>query len=42
VNLPVMSGYAYFADAVVLDEITPQEDGPVWGTRWAGLSFMIP
>ncbi len=42
VNLPVMSGYAYFADAVVLDEITPQEDGPVWGTRWAGMSFMIP
>ncbi len=42
VNLPVVSGYAYFADAVVLDEIIPQDGGPVWGTRWAGLSFMIP
>lgn len=42
VNLPVRSGFEYFADAVVLDALPPTGDGPVWGTRWAGLSFMIP
>ena len=43
VTLPVQPGTAYLADAVVLRPIEPQaEDGPVWESLWASLTFAVP
>ncbi len=40
--LPVTAGWSYLADAVVLRPLDPQDDGPVWLTLWASLTFAVP
>lgn len=43
VTLPVLPGYAYLADAVVLRPLEPKDgDGPVWESLWASLTFAVP
>lgn len=43
-TLPVKPGYAYLIDAVVLEALPNDrpEDGPVWKTHWAALTFAVP
>ncbi len=43
-ELPVKPGYAYLADAVVLEELPGDggAEGPAWQTLWASLAFAVP
>lgn len=41
VNIPVKSGREYLLDAVVLRAADP-DDGAVWETLWAALTFAVP
>jgi hypothetical protein len=41
VNIPVKSGHEYLLDAVVLRAADP-DDGAVWETLWAALTFAVP
>ncbi|MGR3500796.1 DUF4198 domain-containing protein [Pseudaestuariivita sp.] len=40
--LPVEPGTEYLADAVVIEPVEPEDDGPVWVTHWASLTFGVP
>ncbi|MGI3184715.1 DUF4198 domain-containing protein [Nioella aestuarii] len=41
--LPVTPGHAYLADAVTLQEVTPNDNSnAVWHTLWASLTFEVP
>lgn len=41
--VPVKPGVEYLLDAVVLREIEPEnENGPVWESLWASLTFLVP
>jgi len=43
-TFPVKPGHAYLVDAVVLEALPNDvaEDGPVWKTHWAALTFAVP
>ena len=43
VTLPVEPGHEYLVDAVVMNEIDPaQNDGQMWQSLWASLTFKTP
>lgn len=41
-TLPVRQGHSYLVDAVILRQPVAPDDGSVWETLWAALTFEIP
>ncbi len=42
-QIPVKAGHNYMLDAVVMRALDPDfEDGPVWESLWANLTFLVP